>query len=252
MKNKTGALICCVFMLLGITNTWAQSYDAALEHWTRVLDRFVDGEGRIDFDGVRGERADLDEYLAFVIANAPENRPDLFPEPAAVIAYHVNTYNALAMHGVIEEEISNGFNSFFKRARFFKFHKVVIGGKTTSLYDYENDVIRPLGEERVHFALNCMVRDCPRLPREPFVAEFLDAQLDAAAHEFFSREKHLRIDNDKKTLWVSEILDFYTEDFVPSGKPRDLVGYVNRYLQDKVPQDYRVRFIPYDWTLNSQ
>ena len=27
------------------------------------------------------------------------------------------------------------------------------------LYDYENEVIRPIGEVRVHFALNCMARD---------------------------------------------------------------------------------------------
>ena len=37
-----------------------------------------------------------------------------------------------------------------------------------SLYTLENDVIRPLGDERVHFALNCMVVSCPRLPRVAF------------------------------------------------------------------------------------
>ena len=239
-------------ILLASVNTWADSYDTALEHWTRVLEQFVDQEGRIDFDGLRKDRADLDRYVTFVADNDPESRPELFPTSADVIAYHINTYNALAMHGVIEEDITDGFNSFFKRAGFFKFHKVVIGGMTTSLYDYENKVIRALGDARVHFALNCMVRDCPRLPRVAFVAERLDVQLDAAAYEFFSREKHLRIDHEKKILWVSEILDFYTKDFVPSGKRRDLLGYVNKYLQDKIPQDYRVRFIPYDWTLNRQ
>lgn len=251
MTKVTLRLISCIFLLFS-THAWTQSYDTALEHWTRVLDRFVDQEGRIDFEGLRRDHADLDQYVAFVVSTDPATAPDLFPTPADVIAFHINTYNALAMHGVIEKDITEGFNSFFKRARFFKLHKVVIGMKTTSLYDYENDVIRPLGEDRVHFTLNCMVRDCPRLPREPFISERLDAQLEDAACEFFSKEKHLRIDHDKKTLWVSEILDFYTEDFVSSGKRRDLVRYVNRYLEDKVPQGYRVRFIPYDWTLNIQ
>ena len=48
-----------------------------------------------------------------------------------------------------------------------------VGGKTISLYKLENDVIRPLGEERVHFALNCMVVSCPRLPRAAFSAAAL-------------------------------------------------------------------------------
>jgi hypothetical protein len=156
------------------------------------------------------------------------------------------------MHSVLEKDITTGFNSFFKRAGFFKFHKINVGGKSTSLYDYENKVIRPIGDARVHFALNCMVKDCPRLPQEPFTTEDLDKELDEATWEFFSKDKHLRLDHDKKILWVSEILKFYTKDFVTSGKSQDLLAYVNKYVKQKVPEDYKVRFIRYDWTLNQQ
>jgi hypothetical protein len=61
---------------------------------------------------------------------------------------------------------------------FFYLRTFTIGGKSISLYTFENDVIRPLGEERVHFALNCMVVSCPRLPRVAFSAAELDGQLD--------------------------------------------------------------------------
>src|SRR5207248_1310678 len=63
---------------------------------------------------------------------------------------------------------------------FFYLKKVTVGGKSISLYDLENDVIRPLGEERVHFALNCMAVSCPRLPRTAFTADALEQQLDTA------------------------------------------------------------------------
>jgi hypothetical protein len=227
-------------------------FDAALADWEAILKRWVDAEGRTDFAGLAGNRAEIDRFVEFIGRVDPESQPQAFPSREQVLAYHLNAYNALAMHGVIEEGIPEGFNSFFARARFFKFRPVVIGGRRTSLYDYENTVIRPLGEPRVHFALNCMVRDCPRLPREPFRAETLDAQLEAATREFFSKDKHIRVEPEDKVLRLSEILDFYTEDFVGRDRPEALIGYVNRYRAEPVPEDFRVRFIPYDWTINRQ
>lgn len=76
--------------------------------------------------------------------------------------------------------------------------------------------------------------------------------MDAATREFFSREKHLRRRDDTREVWVSEILKFYTGDFVSSGKPQDLTEYINRYVQQPIPPAYRVRFIPYDWTINQR
>lgn len=227
-------------------------FSSALARWETVLQRFVDGKGRIDFEALAAERGDLDAFVDWIARVSPATAPELFPTPQHVLAYHINAYNALAMQGVVDAEIPDGFGSFFDRLRFFKLRSVTIGGVKTSLHDYENKVIRPLGEPRVHFALNCMVRDCPRLPREPFRPETLDAQLEAAAREFFSKERHLRIDHEKGEIWVSEILDFYTEDFTGNDDPQGLVFYVNRYLADPVPVDYRVRFIRYDWTLNRQ
>lgn len=230
----------------------AAPYDEALHDWAYVLERYVDQQGRIDFVSLSAEREPLDRFVAFIGTNGPISNPDMFDTDAEVLAYHINAYNALAMHGVLERNIPKNFNSFFKRAGFFKFRRVTVDGQNSNLYDYENRVIRPLAEPRVHFVLNCMVRACPRLPTTPFSADQLDAQLDNATDEFFSRQRHLRIDHNKKELWVSEILDFYTEDFVSSGRRKDLIGYVNRFRETPVPEGYRVRFIPYDWTINQQ
>ena len=168
------------------------------------------------------------------------------------MAYHINAYNALAMRGVIDWEVPKDFTTLWTRARFFKFRNVTIGGKKTNLYDYENKVIRPLDEPRSHFALNCMVNDCPRLPQEPFLVDTLDQQLDAATWEPFSKERHFYLDDKKKLAYVSAILDFYTEDFVKSGKTKDLPEYINRYLKQPIPADYEVEFIDYDWRINQQ
>ena len=224
----------------------------ALDLWSNVLTRFVDEQGRTDFDALAADRNALDQFVAYVERVSPATAPELFPRRADVLAYHLNAYNALAMRGVIDEGITEGFTSFFKRQLFFRFRKVTVGGRSMSLSAYENDVIRPLGEPRVHFALNCMVRSCPRLPQTAFSAEELEAQLEAAAREFLNDPRNVRVDAPAREVWLSAILDFYTEDFAADGKRESLIEYVNRYRDERIDPSFVVKFITYDWTLNRQ
>lgn len=216
------------------------------------MTRFVDDQGRTDFEALAANRSGLDEFISYVERVSPATSPELFPRRADVLAYHLNAYNALAMRGVIDEGITDGFASFFKRQMFFRLRKVVVGGRRMSLATYENDVIRPLGEPRVHFALNCMARSCPRLPQAAFDADELDAQLEAAAREFLNDPRNVRVDAAAREVWLSSIFDFYTRDFAPDGKQESLLDYVNRYRVEPVDRSFAVRFIPYDWTLNGQ
>ena len=105
-------------------------------------------------------------------------------------------------------------------------------------------------DPRVHFALNCMVKGCPRLPREPFEASRLDAQLDAAARLFFSEARNVELRPEKKVVRFSEILRFYPKDFL--ARAPTLIAYANQYRVEKIPTDWKVEFIPYDWKLNKQ
>lgn len=219
------------------------------ERWQRVLTDFVDDQGRVDFDRLASQRADLDAYVAWVNHNGPDNRPALFASPADVLAYHLNAYNALAMHAILDDGIPATLAGLTK-VRFFYFKRVQVAGRSISLYAYENDVIRALKEPRVHFALNCMSVGCPRLPREPFDGRRLDAQLDREARFFFNEPRNLRVDDAARTLQVSEILSFYTADFLAAAPT--LAAYINRYRSASVPADYAVQFIAYDWTVNRQ
>lgn len=230
----------------------AENYQQALSAWAAVLSSHVDSQGRINFAAVAANPKPLQRYVDFVAGYGVDSHPEDFQTPQAVLAYHINTYNALAMWGVLERGIPKGFSSFFSRASFFKFRAIKIDGKKTNLYDYENKVIRPLGEPLAHFALNCMVRDCPRLLQQPFDALTLDAQLESAAVEFFQQPNKLQLDHAKQRINVSSILKFYTEDFVASNKASDLPGYINRYVSEPLPSGYQVKFIDYDWRINKQ
>jgi len=215
-------------------------------------DSFVDAQGRTDFDALAANSMGLDEFVAYVARVSPETMPEIFPRRVDVLAFHLNAYNALAMKGVIDEGVTDGFTGFFKRQRFFRLRKVTVGGRSMSLSTYEKEVIRPLGEPRVHFALNCMARSCPRLPQAAFSADDLEAQLEAAAREFVNDGRNVRVDAAAREVWLSSIFDFYTEDFVPDRKPESLIEYVNRYRGEPIDPSFVVKFIPYDWTLNRQ
>ncbi len=230
----------------------AEKYRLAMKSWADVLKSYVDEQGRVDFYGLAENPTDLEQVIEVIESYGPDSHPQDFTDPNKLMAYHINTYNALAMKGVIDRGVPKGFTSLIKRASFFVLRKVVIDGKKTSLYNYENKVIRPLNEPRAHFALNCMVKDCPRLPQKPFTALNLNDELDAAAYEFFSKPLHLRLDHEKKRIYVSSILKFYTEDFVESGKKKDLPSYINQYLSENLPEDYKVSYIKYDWRINLQ
>ena len=223
----------------------AAAQDAAwFDQWEAVLRRHVNARGQVDFAGI----AAAPDALAEVVATVSRFGPPA--GPAAALAHHINAYNALAMYGIVLRGIPQALR-FTGRFGFFVNTTVIVAGQRTSLKSYEDDVIRRLGEERVHFALNCMVRGCPRLPREAFRAARLEAQLAAAAREFCESPYHVRPNPPDRSVQVSQIFEFFTGDFVPTKAP-SLLAYLNLWRREKFPADWRVHFFPYDWTVNRQ
>jgi len=213
-----------------------------MESWARVLECCVDEAGRIDFAGLSAQPADLERYVAYLA------RFDAaaLPSAEARLAHAINAYNAMAMYAVIRAGIPRT-NAGLRKIRFFYLRRYSIDGVRQSLYAYEKR-IREVGDPRVHFALNCMSVSCPRLPRQPFSAETLDAELEREARRFFAESRNLALDHTARRVRVSSILAFYTDEFV--ARAGSLVGYINRYAPEPVPLDYAVEFIPYDWTIN--
>ena len=169
----------------------------------------------VDFQAFPQDRADLDRYLRYVADIAlAEAGGGMQGTQAAQLAQMVNADNALSMFNVVASGMP-ATHAGFNKVTFFHLLKLAVGGQVMSLYTFENEVIRPftrrIGGPRVHFALNC---------------------IDAAT----------------RTVWLSEILNFYPEDFVPDHAPK-LVAYANRYALQPAPLDYTLRFTPYDWTV---
>ncbi len=215
----------------------------SLAAYARVLQDYVNERGEVNFSALQKQPADLNQYVAYVAQRAASSIADKDER----LAHYLNSYNALSMYNVLQSGIPLSHAGFAK-VKFFYLRQFIIGGKAMSLYDYENDIIRKLGEPRVHFALNCSALGCPVLPRKPFSGAGLSQELERETRTFFAESRNLRIDHRDKQVKVSELLDFYTDDFITATTPT-LSAFVSRYAPGKIPESYTIEFIPYDWTV---
>jgi len=255
MHSKLKSLILsCLFLsacstMTKVESTQNLSAEQAQKAWADVLAKYVDSDGYIDFYVLEKNILNLQNYVGYIQAHGPKSQPEEFNTPEKKLAYYINSYNALSMYNVIDSHQTKS-NSGFAKVKFFFLKKFEIDGEKMSLLSYENDIIRKVGEPRIHFALNCMSVGCPRLPATPFDSKNLEKQLQDGAIEFFNNPKQMYIDDAKQTVYLSEILKFYSEDFASSRS--GLIEYVNKYAKKKAPHNYKVEFIPYDWTIIHQ
>ena len=136
--------------------------------------------------------------------------------------------------------------------------KVKLDGKKTNLRNLENKIIRAKYEDpRIHAALNCASISCPRLPREPYTPDKLESQLQSSIEEFVIDENNVRVDSAKKAVYLSEIFDWFSKDFIEFEKSQgikrpSLVDYVNRYrpVDQKIDKSFKIKFIKYDKGVN--
>ena len=228
------------------------SAGAAHTAWAQVLKTHVTAQGDVDFQALALAPSELQTYVRFV-ADTPL---DAFTDGSQRLAHMINSYNALSMYNVLQSGIPQT-HAGLNKVKFFVLRKFEIGGQSLSLYSYENDIIRPYArarrDPRIHFALNCSARSCPTLPRTPFMAETLERDLENETIAFFARPENYRVDDATQTVWLSELLNFYPEDFVPHAAP-SLAAYAARYAalspgKTPPPSSYATRFTPYDWTI---
>jgi len=258
---RAAALALLGALAAGASPARAQEEAFDTSPYGRVLEKYVTPSGEVRYAELKSSAADLDSFVRQLAAVSPENRPDLFPTPAARMAYWINAYNAFVIHAVLRayplgsvRDMKLGFGLlFFKRAL------CVAGGKRYSLDDIEHGILRKrFAEPRVHFAVNCASLSCPSIRREPYAAERLEEQLEEAAREFIGKEDNVWMRGD--VLFLSKIFDWYGEDFLKAlereGVERPtLADYVVRYLPEataaRVRQEKpRIEFYGYNWSLN--
>jgi hypothetical protein len=164
-------------------------------------------------------------------------------------AFYINLYNAAMLQAVFEHwPIETVKTIGLLPFSVFKKPFIEQGDRRLSLDDVEKAILlKDYFDPRIHFAVNCASESCPPLRAEPFTAARLEAQLNEQTRLFAESKRAARIDHESKTVAYSELLKWYADDF-PGDNP---AIYLNRYRDDALPVDYRIDWIPYDWSLNA-
>jgi len=176
------------------------------------------------------------------------------------LAFWINVYNAFVLKVVVDQyPIKSIFSTFAYIRKKSNFHKkvVTINGVLYSLNDVENDIIRPMGDPRIHFAINCAAKSCPPLRPEAFEPGRLDEQLDEQTRKFLNDPQKNSFDFVKKEAMVSKIFDggWFKEDFdrYASGVP----AFISRYLPPEqgkqllaAGKEFKIKHHDYNWDLN--
>lgn len=229
----------------------APALDPAHRLLASVLARVVTPDG-VDYRALVADHADLDAYRA-QLARAP-----VPAERAARIAHLVNAYNAFTLALVVHllpadragwprwsiKDGARGLASVWKR---FSFD---LGGERVSLDAIEHERLRPLGEPRIHVAINCASRSCPPLSEQPTTAATLDADLARATRAFLADPGQLRLAGER--VVTNPILDWFAEDFRAAGGVRAflLAHLPEGPIAAALRRDAAISFFDYDWRLN--
>ena len=215
--------------------------------WDILTARHVTPDGRVDFRGFWADSTLFRKYLALLAQNPPNRR---HWDEAQRLAYWLNAYNAFTVQLILENYPVKSIkdlggevpfvNTVWDR-RFFQ-----LGDIDFDLNTIEHEILRQqFDEPRIHFAINCASKSCPKLRNEAYTAERLAFQLEEQTQDFLLDETKNRIGQD--TLFLSKIFDWFGEDFTQQGS---LQHFVDQHFAEAVSPDATVKFLPYDWSLN--
>ena len=229
----------------------AQSLPVSHNLWDALLQQHVDERGMVNYNAFLRDSAKLDEYLALLGNNAPNSAHWNVDEQ---LAYWMNAYNAFTVKLILMyyplksiKDIGPAVQVPYLNTPWqIKFIK--IGQQLYSLDNIEHDIIRKKYDEpRIHFALVCAARSCPKLRNEAFVAAKLEAQLTTQTKSFLSEPTKNRFSEGKAE--ISKIFKWYKGDFT---KKAPLTSFINQYLAQPIDPKASIRYTYYDWRLNSQ
>ncbi len=232
-------------LAVATSTTTLHAADVAWETaYGSLLAKYVAPEG-VRYAAWKADAADV------AALNEVTNQIAKTPVPGdrnAKLATYINAYNAWVLKKVLDAYPTKSVRDVAPLFGFFTRKDIQVGGDKTSLNALEKEVIRGMGEPRVHFALNCASASCPPLAKAPYEGSKLDAELDKGAKGYLNGNEYgLKVMDGGKKIAVSQIFDWYKDDFKPLG---GTVGVVNKYRKEQVPGDAGVSIMEYNWSLN--
>jgi len=224
-------------------------YATILAQYTRDVTQTVGTQ--VDYRGLRKS-----EQWPRLVDSLRASDPSRLHSAAQKKAFWINAYNILAIDRVVQghpQQSIRDLGSLFRSV--WKQPAGDIGGNPVTLDQIEHEILRPMGDPRIHGAIVCASTSCPSLLREPWRADRLDEQFDRAIRRWLADPtKGASIERESNRIRLSSIFKWFAEDFAASG---GVLRFVAGYLDESDAEwlrahadDVEVVYLDYDWSLN--
>lgn len=218
-----------------------QSQPLLLAHtdWSKLLAKYVDTLGMVNYKAWQHDRSALDQYLNFLSGTdlASLSRKE-------VIAFWINAYNAFTVKLILDHYPVQSIMDL-DDGKSWDIRRIEIAGRYYSLNEIEHEILfRDYPDPRYHFALVCAARSCPPLMNTAWEANSLDSMLDVRTRHFIRDSRFNRFQSGEAA--VSQLFNWYGDHFGP------IISFLNKYLPTPLPPTTVIRFLEYDWSLNGR
>lgn len=243
-----------------------------------IFASFLSADGKkVDYKGIK-ESAMFENYKAMARELQRVDLKQLTKDDK--LAFFINIYNALVIHGNIEKGTPS---NTWQRYKFFSTTSYDIGGLNFTLNDIENGILRgnkasmatlyltPFAqndakleyaleqvEPRIHFALNCGAKSCP--PIKTFTSANIQEELKTATESYLENDDAIIIEQD--TVHLSMLFKWYASDF--GQNKGEILAWIKDQMGDNADKKealenalknvdaVKVKYITYDWGHNEK
>lgn len=216
---------------------------ALWDQWDAILQNIV-RDGLVDYSRAKS----LPEFEPFIAELKTIDFREL-PTAEKRMAFLINAYNALTVELLLKHypvDSIKDIGGWFSGP--WSIDVYPVGDEMLTLDDIEHENLRPMGDPRIHFAINCASMSCPILRDTAFRAGQLQQQLDEQRLTFITSERGVQfLEGVAGEVQVSKIFSWFKQDW---GGTEGVLSM----LQAQHPEGKKIRDIngyrKYDWSLN--
>lgn len=215
-------------------------YGTIVNHttWNQLLKKHVSDQGKVDYLGFKKDLIELNAYLDWL----SKSKPSETWSKDQLMAFWINAYNALTIKLIVDRYPISSIKDIYSP---WNIKVITIANKTLSLNNIEHDILRKMGDPRIHFGIVCASISCPKLQNEAFNTQNTNRLLNKASKEFLadSTKNELTIDAAE----LSKIFKWFAKDFKQEGS---LIDFLNKFADIRIASNATISFKDYNWGLN--
>jgi hypothetical protein len=211
-------------------------HSAIHDGWDKLLQKHAQ-QGKVNYKLFKNDKVALETYIKTLSANTPAASASKQEK----MAFWLNAYNALTIKLILDNYPIKSIKDLDK-GNPWDVSRYALGGKNYSLNEIENTILRPMGDARIHFGLNCAAKSCPPIHARAFVAATVETQLDQLTRTFINKTQENQLKGN--TVKISNIFNWYAADF------GNVITFLNKYAALPVYKNAKITYTMYDWNLN--